>query len=193
MNGYLKSFAPWIAYAAGAAISDWRYGAAAGLATGAVVLLQQHRGHGVELLTAVTTVFFAAVLPIAIVDPEAGIHQYMAALSLGTLGAAATASLLVHKPFTLAIARQSTPAELWDHPLFHRVNAVITSVWAASFVATALVCAALAHQYPDLVPLWVAAQIIGFVIPARFTRRYPDHVRAQLLDAAPATTGPVGA
>jgi hypothetical protein len=187
MNSYLKSFAPWIAYAAGSAIGDWRYGAAAGLATGVVVLVQQQRGHGVELLTAVTTVLFAAVLPIAVANPGAGIHQYMAALSLGTLGAAATASLLVRKPFTLVIARQSTPAELWDNPLFYRVNAVITSVWAVSFVATALVCAALAHQYPDVIPLWVAAQIIGFAIPARFTRTYPDRVRARLLGAAPAT------
>lgn len=184
MNGYLKSFAPWIAYAVGSAIGDWRYGAAAGLATGAVVLVQQHRGRGVELLTTVTTVFFAVVLPIAVANPHAGIHQYMAALSLGTLGAAATASLLVRKPFTLAIARQSTPAELWDNPLFYRVNAVITSVWAVSFVATALVCAAIAHQYPDGIALWVTAQIIGFVIPARFTRTYPDRVRARLLSSA---------
>ena len=184
MNGYLKSFAPWIIYAAGSAIGDWRYGAAAGLAAGAVVLVQQGRGHGIELLTAVTTAFFALILPIAITHPDAGIRQYMAALSLGTLGAAATASLLVRKPFTLAIARQSTSPELWDHPLFLRVNAVITSVWAASFVVTAAVCAALAHQYPDAVPLWVTAQVIGFVVPARFTRTYPDRVRARLLGSA---------
>jgi hypothetical protein len=184
MNGYLKSFAPWIAYAVGSAIGDWRYGAAAGLATGVVVLVQQHRGRGVELLTAVTTAFFAVVLPLAVADPGAGIHQYMAALSLGTLGAAATASLLVRKPFTLAIARQSTPPELWDNPLFLRVNVVITSVWAASFVVTAVVCAALAHQYPDVVPLWVTAQVIGFVVPARFTCTYPDRVRARLLGPA---------
>jgi len=184
MNGYLKSFAPWIAFAAGSAIGDWRYGAAAGLVTGVVVLAQQRRGHGVELLTAVTTAFFAVILPTAITHPNAGIRQYMAALSLGTLGAAATASLIVRKPFTLAIARQSTPAELWDHPLFLRVNAVITSVWAASFVVAAAVCAALAHQYPEVVPLWVIAQVIGFVVPAYFTRVYPDRVRARLLGPA---------
>lgn len=184
MNGYLKSFAPWIAYAAGSAIGDWRYGAAAGLATGAVVLVQQRRGRGVEVLTAVTTAFFARILPIAITNPDAGIRQYMAALALGTLGAAATASLVVRKPFTLAIARQSTPAELWDHPLFLRVNAVITSVWAASFVVTAAVCAALAHQYPDAAPLWVTAQVVGFVVPVRFTRIYPERVRARLLGSA---------
>lgn len=184
MNGYLKSFAPWIAYAVGSAIGDWRYGAAAGLATGVVVLVQQRRGHGIELLTVVTTVFFAVILPIAVANPDAGIHQYMAALSLGTLGAAATASLLVRKPFTLAIARQSTPPELWDNPLFYRVNAVITTVWAASFIATALVCAALAHQYPDVIALWLTAQTIGFVIPARFTRIYPDRVRDRLLGSS---------
>jgi hypothetical protein len=186
MKNYLGTFAPWIAYAAASAIGDWRYGAAAGLATGVVVLAGQRRGHGAELLTMVTTAFFAVVLPIAIANPGAGIHQFMAALSLGMLGAAATASLLVRKPFTLAIARRSTPAELWDNPLFYRVNAVITSVWAASFVATALVCAGLAHQYPDVIALWVTAQIIGFVIPARFTRTYPDRVRARLLGSSAA-------
>ncbi len=186
MNGYVKSFTPWIAYAVGSAIGDWRYGAAAGLATGAVVLVQQRRGHGVELLAAVTAAFFALILPIAIANPDAGIRQYLAALSLATLSAAATASLLVRKPFTVAIARQSTPSELWDNPLFLQVNAVITSVWAASFAVTAIVCAALAHQYPDVVPLWVTAQVIGIVVPARFTRTYPDRVRARIL--GPATT-----
>ncbi len=186
MNGYLKSFAPWIAFAAGSAIGDWRYGAAAALATGVVVLAQQRRGHGVELLTAVTTAFFAVILPIAMTNSDAWMRQYMAALSLGTLGAAATASLLVRKPFTVAIARQSTPPELWDNPLFLRVNAVITSVWAASFAVTAVVCAVLAHQYPDVVPLWVMAQVIGFVVPVRFTRTYPDRVRARILGPAAA-------
>ena len=184
MNGYLKSFAPWIAYAAGSAIGDWRYGVAAGLAAGVVVLVQQLHGRGVELLTAVTAAFFAVILPIAMTNPDAGLRQYMAALSLGTLGAAATASLLVRTPFTVAIARRSTPPELWDHPVFLRVNAVITSVWAASFAVTAVVCAALAHQYPDVVALWVTAQVIGFVVPARFTRTYTDHVRARFLGPA---------
>ncbi len=177
MREHLKSFAPWIAFAAGSAMGDWRSGVAAGL----VVLAQQRRGPGVELLTAVTTAFFAVFLPIALASPDAGVRPYLAALALGTLGVAATASLLVGKPFTVALARRSTPPELWDDPLFLRVNTVITAVWAASFTVTALVGAVLAHEHSHAVPLWVVAQVVGFVVPVSFTRTYPARVRARLL------------
>jgi hypothetical protein len=57
------------------------------------------------------------------------------------LGVIAWASLAIRRPFTLGIAKQSTPGELWGRPEFLRVNVIITLVWAVSFTLGALVMA----------------------------------------------------
>ncbi|WP_157556337.1 hypothetical protein [Nocardia acidivorans] len=61
------------------------------------------------------------------------------------LAVIAGVSPALRNPFTLPIAKQSTPRELWDHPGFIRTSYVITSVWAASFAIGCVALALLAH------------------------------------------------
>ena len=182
MTMYLKSFAPWLAYALAAAIGDWRTGAAAGVATGVVLIATRRAEHGVDLLTTVTVVFLGVIGVLAVWRPRSPLRGYMAALSLGTLALAAGLSLWLRRPFTLSIARRTTPEALWAHPVFIRTNEVITAVWAASFAVTALACAALSRTHGASWPV-VATQVTGFLVPAAFTRRYPDRVRRQFAAA----------
>src|SRR3954469_19697670 len=77
---------------------------------------------------------------VALASPHAAIHRWIAALSAGALAVIALASLAVGQPFTLSIARRSTPAALWDHPEFIRLNRFITSVWTVAFLAAAAGC-----------------------------------------------------
>src|SRR5215468_10938751 len=126
---YLRSFGPWIAYFAGTAIADWRLGLAAGLVVG-IVLLVQDRHRGIDLISLAGTVYFAVMLPIAFFAVDSGVRDYTPVLALGTLGIAATASILVGKPFTLTFARRETPEELWETDVFLHVNVVITAAWA---------------------------------------------------------------
>ncbi|MEZ5141244.1 MAG: hypothetical protein R2726_01815 [Acidimicrobiales bacterium] len=177
---YLRSFAPWIAYVVASAVADWRLGAVAGLAVALWVVLDDRRSGGADLLSVVTAGFFAVLAPVAIVAPDAVLRPYTPALSLATLGLAATASLALGRPFTLPIARRETPPELWETDLFHRVNVVITAAWATSFLVTAALCAGVISVDASLTPLWVGVQVVGFSAPLVFTRRYRVRVAASL-------------
>ncbi|MEV4440381.1 hypothetical protein AB0K09_15425, partial [Streptomyces sp. NPDC049577] len=83
------------------------------------------------------------------------------------------------RPFTTGIAKRQAPKEVWHTKVFRRINVVITSVWAAAFTLTAAAVAAV-HAAGLNGALSTAAQVAGFVLPAMFTARYPDRVRARL-------------
>ena len=56
------------------------------------------------------------------------LHAYTASLASGALGLIGAASLAAGRPFTLGVAKRSTPREAWDNPLFIQVNMIISGV-----------------------------------------------------------------
>jgi hypothetical protein len=86
-------------------------------------------------------------------------------------------SIAFRAPFTLAYARETTPREYWKSPLFLRINYVITGVWSAAFLLTAIVGYlgdGPLHQPGNLWTDWIIP--IGLVVLAlKFTGWYPDH------------------
>ena len=180
---YLKTFSPWIAYWAGTAVADWRLGLAAGLVVGIAVLVSGRRD-GVDVISAAGVVYFAALLPVALAEPASSLSDGTAAMALAVLGIAATASILLGRPFTETFARRETPQELWDTPQFRDANRVITTAWAVSFLVTAAVLAVLLLIAPDALGVRIAVQVVGFVVPIRFTSLYRARLRARYAPAA---------
>ncbi|MER6025047.1 hypothetical protein [Streptomyces sp. NPDC001851] len=178
---YLRTFLPWIVFAV-VPSRNWQWGALAALVASVVLIAQQkQRGAGFDALVIEcgSAVFFAALAAIAFADPHSGVHDYSAALSSGTLAVIAGVSLAVGRPFTLGIAKRTTPRELWTLKPFIRVNVVITAVWTAAFAVTAVVLALLdrsghAHSTPATL-----VQIAGFAVPMVFTVRYVAHAQAK--------------
>lgn len=178
---YLRGFIPWIAFAA-VSSAGWQWGALTGLVLG-IWLLIQDRKAGIaaesQILEFSTIAFFAVLSVVAFSRPDSGLEDYSGALSLGWLAVTAWATLAVRRPFTTGIAKRQAPPEVWNSPVFLRINVVLTAVWAAAFTVTAAV----------LIPIYAAdlgsgvsipVQVAGFVVPALFTARYPDRVRARL-------------
>lgn len=182
---HLRTFAPWITYAAASSIVDWRLGALVALGVAAAELLRQRREHrNADALTVATAAFFAGLAAVSVADPGTGLHRFTPALSLAVLGVVALASLVRGEPFTLVIARRSTPPEVWDLPAFVTANVAITRVWAASFLATAAVCALVLTVAPDATGVWVAAEMVGFAVPVAYTDARRKRARALLAAAA---------
>lgn len=189
---YLRGFVPWIAFAVVSSFG-WQWGALAALALG-LRLIGQDRKAGVAadslILERSTVVFFAALTAVAFALPDSGLKDYTGTLSLGWLAVTAWATLAVKRPFTLGIARRQVPEEIWHNPVFLRINTVLTSAWAAAFTVTSAVLAGVAAA--DLgSAVSIPVQIAGFAVPALFTARYPDRVRART--AAGATPAPAPA
>lgn len=181
----LRTFLPWIAYGVGSAAADWRVGLAAGLVVAVVVLVTAHQE--IDLISAATVVFMAALLPVAILWPQGAIADAMPAACLAYLGVVAGASVLTGRPFTETYARRETPPELWATDVFRQANRAITTGWAISFLVTAAVVAGLLVAAPDLTAARYVVQVAGFVAAARFTTWYRGRLAARFSPAvAPA-------
>ncbi|MFF7748660.1 hypothetical protein ACFZCP_05260 [Streptomyces sp. NPDC007971] len=178
---YLRTFLPWIVFAVIPA-GQWQWGALAALVISVGIIAREKRsGAGFDALIIETgsAAFFAVLAAVAFADPHSGVHTYSAALSSGALAVVAGVSLAVRRPFTLGIAKRTTPREYWNLKPFIRVNTVITAVWTAAFVLTAAVLAVLAHSgHAHSTPATVV-QIAGFAVPMVFTVRYVARVQAK--------------
>lgn len=175
---YLRAFAPWIAFAIipGA---QWKWAALFALVVSIVETGRKTRGGlplDAQIMELGTAVYFAGLTALAFADPSTALHAYVSAMAEGALALIALGSLIVRRPFTLGLARQSMPREAWDNPLFLRVNVIISAVWAAAFTAGCLALVALAHSSAAG---RIAVQSAAFAVPLVFTIRYVEHVRSR--------------
>ncbi|MFD7840819.1 hypothetical protein [Streptomyces sp. NPDC059761] len=178
---YVRTFLPWIVFAV-VPSAQWQWGALAGLVAAVAVTVEQRlagAGFDVLIIELGSALFFAALTVIAFTDPHSGVHDYSAALSSATLALIAGGSLLVGKPFTLGIAKRTTPREVWGLRPFIQTNLVITAVWTAAFAVTAGALAALAHAGHGHSTSATLVQAAGFVVPMLFTVRYAAAVQAK--------------
>jgi len=181
---YALSFSPWIAYGVVSASLTWRADVYAALIVQVALAAALLRRRELDALSVGTLAFFAAMTGVALASPHAAIHRWMAALSAGALAAIALASLIIRQPFTLAIARRSTPAELWDHPEFIRLNRFITSVWTIGFLAAAAGCSLAIALFRD-----DTAAIIGANVVALFGAGYMTRHSVKRAEARAAAAG----
>jgi hypothetical protein len=175
---YLRTFAPWIVYAL-IPSAHWNWAALIALVLSVGLIAQQRRaGRTLDalIIEVGSAVFFAAITVVAFTNPDSGLHPYTAALSSATLALIAAISLAARKPFTLGIAKQSTPREYWAQPLFVRTNVVITTVWTVCFALAAVALVALAHSGSAE---RTVVQVAGFAVPMVFTLRYVAHIQAK--------------
>jgi hypothetical protein len=178
---YLRGFVPWIAFAVVSPVG-WQWGALAGLVLGLPLLVRERRaGMAADalILEHSTALYFAALTALAFARSGSGVQHHTGTLSMGWLAVTAWATLAVRRPFTLGIARRQAPASVWDNPVFLRINVVLTAAWAAAFTVTAVVLATVSAAGLGAA-VSVPVQIAGFVVPALFTARYPDRVRARM-------------
>jgi putative Ca2+/H+ antiporter (TMEM165/GDT1 family) len=177
-------FAPWILLSVvegpGRVVLACGLAAALALLTcvaGAVI------GQRPKLLDLTAMVFFAALAVLAGLA-GASVRNWLGLwsgeLSNAAIAAIAGLSLAVRKPFTLAYARESTDRKYWNSPLFLRINDVITAVWSAAFLLTAIagyIGDGPLHQPDNIWTDWII-QIALVVLAIKFTGWYPDHATA---------------
>ncbi|MFI9505329.1 hypothetical protein [Nocardia sp. NPDC052566] len=183
---YLRTFAPWIAFAV-IPSQQWQWAALVALLLSVVEIARQTkagRKWDALIIDIGTALFFTALTALAFADPDTALHDYTPALSSGVLAVIAGVSLAVRRPFTLAIAKNSAPRELWEHPGFIRTAYVITSVWTASFAVGAIALTFLAHSGTPR----TIAQVAAFVVPIVFTIRYVAHLQSKAKSAGIATS-----
>ncbi|MFI7339860.1 hypothetical protein ACIBUY_18240 [Streptomyces sp. NPDC050085] len=180
---YLRSFLPWIAVSVLIGTVDVRYALLVGLVLAVVLAVNQRRaGRAWDALVIEVSAaaFFAVSTAVAFAAPDSDfVEHYASAGSSLWLALVAWASIVVGRPFTLGIARTQVPEELWDSPVFLKVNVAISAVWAASFTVSGGGSAWLRHAQPDSSTGRTALTVVCIVVPILFTVRYPEIARSR--------------
>jgi hypothetical protein len=189
IDGYVRSpfagIAPWVLM--GVVSGPGRFEEAASAALGLALLtlwVASRRGVPIHLLEVFTVVYFGVLAVLGLVAPDATIdwlELWAGELSNIALAVFAIVTLLIRKPFTLAYAKDTTPREHWDDPLFLRINYAISGVWAGAFAVSAL-----AGGYGDAVlrdndNFWTAwiVPLAAIIFAGSFTEFYPDRATGE--------------
>ncbi|MEU8356125.1 hypothetical protein AB0C27_08935 [Nonomuraea sp. NPDC048882] len=183
MRGLL-GFLPWIVYGFVATGDEWRWGAITGLVVALVLVAVDRRsGRSWDMMVIETSavVFFALLTALSLLDPGSPLTPYGPALVDVWLAGTAWGSLAIRRPFTLGIARATTPEKVWRTPAFHRANVIISGVWAAAFTVAALALTLVLSVSLHATTLVITIKVLSFVAPAVFTAWYPGHLRRRAL------------
>jgi intracellular septation protein A len=175
------SFAPWIIFGVVASPSTWEYAALAALVASIVLSGRDMLGGRLRVLDMTGIVFFAvlSVLGLALDRGQLlWVETYAQVISNGLVAVVALGSLLAD-PFTAQYARESTPREVWDSPVFQHINRVLTALWGVAF-ALMTVSTWLAVRFPSQDDWfnWVIP-ITLLVVAVKFTERYPESYKAR--------------
>ncbi len=170
-------FAPWIIFwIVASGPSNWLFGAIAAAIAAIILAVPDMYRRRPKILDYGTITFFVALIVAGItLSAKDGdwLDRYSNPISTGVLAVIALGSLLF-VPFTEQYARETTPREYWDTPLFKKINRVLTFMWGMVFVISA-VCGLIAIWAPSTRDWtsWVIP-IVLLVGAIKFTSRYPD-------------------
>jgi hypothetical protein len=189
IDGYVKSplagIAPWVLLSI--ISGPGRFEEAASAALGLTLLtlwVGWRRGVPVHLLEMFGAVFFLvmAILGLAASDGVIRwLESWAGEVSNIALASFAIVTLLIRRPFTLAYAKDTTPEEHWESPLFMRINYAISAVWAAAFTFSAIIGAIGGTVLSGSNDFWTGwiLPIAGILFAVEFTEFYPDYAGAK--------------
>ncbi|MCV6974518.1 hypothetical protein H7J11_08465 [Mycobacterium bourgelatii] len=149
-----------------------------------VMLIGTFRGikiHGLEIFGATIFASLALVGALAGSGVTTFLETWAGELTNFSLAMFAWVTLLIRKPFTISYAKDSTPREHWESPLFKRINSVITAAWASAFTfaaAVGFVGDAILHDPGNFWTGWIL-QLAAIFCAISFTEFYADYATAK--------------
>jgi intracellular septation protein A len=175
----LMAFGPFVLYGFASGANHWRVATGGGLILCLVFIAVRLRHRiPVRLMDWTGLGFFAIASVLAIGLHSAAFPIYNVVVIWSCFAVAAWSSIAIGHPFTAAYARENTPPEFWVHPVFIRLNLVMTLVWCGLMtvnVGFAVTGVVIGGNFGKLVPgfaLPTALLIAGFVFNSRFPARY---------------------
>jgi len=145
IDGFLKSplsgLAPWVLLSVFSTRGHFERAACIALGVSLLtMLLASVRGISIHALDVFGAAVFAALAVLGLVASPGltrWLEEWAGEITNISLVSFVIATLIVRKPFTIPYAKEEAPEEVWDRPLFLRINYVISSVLAAIFFAVA--------------------------------------------------------
>ncbi len=188
LDGFLESpfagIAPWALLSIISAPGRFEVAVVSALGFSVLVMLVGLlRGIKIHSLEAFGAVFFAVLAVVGLFATSTVIRfleMWSGELTNISLATFAWLTLLIRKPFTRAYAKDTTPQEHWDSPLFNRINNVITAGWASAFTFAAgvgLIGNLILHDPENFWTGWIL-QLAAIFFAVALTEFYPDYASA---------------
>jgi hypothetical protein len=168
-------FVVWVVYGILYAFGHWTAAPLAGLAIMLVIVASETRTANVKIIDLTSLGFFVLALTMLLTLGGQVFNHYHIILVWGVFAVVTWATILIGFPFTLQLARESTPREVWSEPLFHRIHLRLTTIWGVIFTLdTALAIVALGGSYVSMLSVIFpgASMIFGFVFSRNYLGRY---------------------
>jgi all-trans-retinol 13,14-reductase len=189
LNNY--GFAAWIIYGILSAYGHWIAASLGALVVAIAILAHEYSCHAVKIMNCTAAAFFAFSLVATIAMGPALFKNYNPLLTWSVFAIVTWVTLLIGFPFTLQYAREQAPREIWDHPLFVRLNVILTVAFGLMFTVNAglgLVGVGTGHVLTIGVLLPVLLLVSCLVFSAQYPKRYikrvaPDWAAAQAATA----------
>ena len=177
MQDIIKSFLPWILYfiIAGktqASIDTAIVVAAITSIMGELDYLKQG-----FILSWGTLIFFVFMFIAVVLFNNQWVIKFAWIFSNGTLALIAVVSIIFRRPFTLQYAKQQVPADKWQHPLFIKINYILSSVWGLCFLFNVFL--QLIKIYYPAFSAWIyeALSYLSILFAMWFTSWFPKWYR----------------
>jgi hypothetical protein len=175
----LMAFAPWILYGFASGFNHWRVAAGGGLILCLIYLaVMIRRGSSIKLPDWTTLAFFVIASVMMIGLRSAAFAVYSAVVVWSCFAIAAWGSVAIGRPFTAVYARESAPPEFWKHPVFMRLNLLMTLVWCGlmtvniGFAVIGVIVGGNVAKPILSFALPMGLLVLGFVFNGRFPSRY---------------------
>lgn len=179
----IRSLASWIAFAIAGAFLGPQWAALVALVAAAISLavpLVQGGRPGEVVIEISSLVFFAAYTIFAFSRPGDDLHDWVSPASQFWLAVTVGITLLIHKPFTLALAKKEAPPESWEHPAFYAFNVRITLAWLISFALSGLILVVLILTGVTAAWITVVVIVLAICAPVVYTNRQVAAIEAEL-------------
>lgn len=177
----LKSFLPWILYSIFYGNNPEQLMLAIGVALVSSLIFDWKDLKAGFILTRCTFIYFLALLIFVSLYHSIWLEKNMWLVSNLMLAAIAFGSVLIKKPFTIQYAKQKIPEIYWNNPLFIEINHILTMIWGAIFLFTALTN----YLHADVLKLhgvlYFIVNNIGWVIGAYVSKKFPDYWKKRKL------------
>jgi hypothetical protein len=175
----VMAFAPWILYGFASGFNHWRIASGGGLILVlAYLAVMIRRDISIKLPDWATLSFFVIASVMMIGLRSTTFTVYSAVVVWACFAGAAWGSVVLGHPFTAAYARENAPPEFWEHPVFNRLNLLMTLVWCGlmtvniGFAVIGVIVGGNLAKPLLSYALPMALLVSGFVFNGRFPARY---------------------
>lgn len=164
----------WLAYGLVSASGRWTLAALLALIVATANVAYEFSRKAAKLMSCTTAGFFAFALVTTLAAGPALFRNYNIFVTWLVFAAVTWIALLVGFPFTIQYAREQAPREIWDDPLFVRLNVILSVVFGAMFTVNAgLGAIAMLTGHPLVLGLILPMSLLIAAIV--FSRLYPKY------------------